>query len=138
MPRSYRFKPNQQTPIVTAKLTGTSRRRAVRLVFDTGAATTQFHTPVLDGLGFSAATGISPTAAYGPAGPTQEGYLLQIKNLEVFGVAFNDLIVAAYDFDHLADSGIDGLLGFDLIQQFHLEMDGPNGVLNFFKLHPLN
>lgn len=132
MPRSYRFKPNQQTPIVTAKLTGISRRRAVRLVFDTGAATTQFHTPILDGLGYSAGAGIAPTAAYGPAGLIQEGYLLEIKNLEVFGVAFDDLVVAAYDFDHLVDSGIDGLLGFDLIRLFHLEMDGPNGLLKVF------
>ena len=42
------------------------------------------------------------------------------------------LPVAVYDFDNLEQHGIDGLLGFDVIKQLHLEMNGPKGELVIF------
>jgi len=61
-----------------------------------------------------------------------EGYALRIKGLQVFNLPFQNQLVAAYDFNNLATEGIDGLLGFDVIKQLHLEMNGPGGELTVF------
>jgi len=42
-------------------------------------------------------------------------------------------LVAAFDFDHLENANIDGLLGFDLIKEFHLELNGPKSELAVFE-----
>lgn len=68
----------------------------------------------------------------GPAGDSKEGYLISLKSLSVFGRSFSELTVGVYDFDNFVQYGIDGLLGWDVIKQFHLEMDGPKGVLKIF------
>lgn len=62
----------------------------------------------------------------------QEGYILRIDELTVLGKTFEQPVVAAYDFDNLESLGIDGLLGFDIIKQMHIELDGPKGVLKVF------
>lgn len=68
----------------------------------------------------------------GPAGDSQAGYVLTIQNLTVLGSNFQNIRVGAFDFDNFALDGIDGLLGFDVIKQLHLEMDGPKGILRVF------
>ena len=102
------------------------------MIFDTGAACTQFNTAVVDILGYSAAQGERIVSAYGPAGPIQNGYTIRIKEIEVLGKKFSTPLIAAYDYDNFAGCGIDGLLGFDLIKEFHLEMNGPQGELTVF------
>jgi len=102
----------------------------VSLNFDTGAAMTQFDTAVIDDLGYSAASdGVQMVSAVGPAGPLQSGYAFHLMGIEVLGKTFEQPLVAAYDFDNYSARGskIGGLLGFDLIKEFHLEMDGPKG-----------
>ena len=51
MSRVYKFHSSEVLPIVTARVFGKHRSKLVRLVFDTGAATTQIHTPIIDVLG---------------------------------------------------------------------------------------
>ncbi len=117
---------------VTVRLIGKKKSKLIRLIFDTGAATTQIHTPVIDFLGYSAADGIQRISAFGPAGPIQEGYCLRVEKLKIFGKDFIQPMISVYDFDNIADSGLHGLLGFDLIRQMDLELKGSKGELIVF------
>jgi hypothetical protein len=56
-------------------------------------------------------------------------YLIRLEKLSVLGLRFRDLLVAVYDFENLGRYQIDGLLGFDVISQLRLELDGPAGLL---------
>ncbi len=132
MSRTYKFHTSEVLPIVTARLFSGYSSKVVRLVFDTGAATTQIHTPVIDALGYCAADGIGTISSYGPAGPIQEGYSLRIEKLKVFGKEFSSPVLSVYDFDNFANSGLHGLLGFDLIRQLDLELRGSKGEVIVF------
>ena len=65
----------------------------------------------------------------GAAGERQEGFLVGIKEFQLFGISFADMDVAAHDFSKFSRYGIDGLLGFDVIKQLRFELDGPEGIL---------
>jgi hypothetical protein len=130
--RCVTFDTSAPLPIVHAKIKGKLRKRPVRLVFDTGAFMTQVTTAVVEELGYSARDGENRIFTYGPSGPIDEGYAVKIGCLELFGKKFGGLIIAAYDFSNLEAQGIDGLLGFDVIKQLHLEMNGPRGELVIF------
>ena len=129
MKRTYRFSRTSNTPLVFAKLVGKGKPINVRLVFDTGAALTQFSTRIIESLGYSARDGIQEAVVSGPTGPLQSGYTLHIEELTVLGKKFSLPLVAAFDFDHLDNANIDGLLGFDLIKEFQLELNGQKGEL---------
>ena len=132
MSRVYKFHSSEVLPVVTARIFSNKKSKLVRLVFDTGAATTQIHTPIIDALGYSAAEGIGRIASYGPAGPIQEGYSLRVQKLRVFGKEFAEPVLSVYDFDNFANSGLHGLLGFDLIRQMDLALKGSKGELIVF------
>lgn len=117
-------------PFVQALAVSPERRQRVRLVFDTGAAVTQFDVKVIEGLGFSARDAFGLAAVRGCTGEAVDGYLVKLKLLSLFGRHFKDVPVLAYDFAH-ADQ-IDGLLGFDLIRTMHLELNGPRGQLRVY------
>ena len=134
MNRAFKFDSAEPLPIVFAKTKGKLRKRPVRLVFDTGAFMTQLSTSVVEELGYSARDGLQQIVALGPSGPLDEGYSLNLSQLEIFGKKFSNLVVAAYDFSNLEKEGIDGLLGFDVIKQLHLEMNGPKGDLIVFEI----
>jgi hypothetical protein len=129
MSRVYKFHSSEVLPIVTARVFGKHRSKLVRLVFDTGAATTQIHTPIIDVLGYGAADGFARMASYGPAGPIQEGYVLKVEKFTVFGKEFIKPALSVYDFDNFVNSGLHGLLGFDIIRQIDLELKGSRGEL---------
>jgi len=50
--RSFQFDPKGRAPIVTALIQGPRRTRKVRLIFDTGAEMTQFHSATMLGIGY--------------------------------------------------------------------------------------
>ena len=127
MRQIFKFDVSEPLPLVVAKITGKRRKRPLRLVFDTGAFMTQITTPVIEELGYTIYDAVNRIAAYGPSGPIDEGYAIQVECLELFGKKINELVVAVYDFSNLEADGIDGLLGFDVIRQLHLEMNGPKG-----------
>jgi hypothetical protein len=85
MTQTFKFNRDKDLPIVVAKIRSNNRTRNARLIFDTGAACTQFNTAVIDFLGYSAAQGEKMVSAYGPAGPMQDGYTIRIKEIEVLG-----------------------------------------------------
>lgn len=132
MSKQFIFDRSEPLPLVFAKVKGKLRKRPVRLVFDTGAFMTQITTSVIEELGLSARDGVSRISTYGPSGPIDDGYAVEIEHLELFGKKFESLVVAVYDFSNLEADGIDGLLGFDVIKQLHLEMNGPKGELIIF------
>jgi len=127
--REFRFRRDDEFPIVRVRITGPRKRGTLRMVFDTGAGTTQVHTSMMEKYGFSAAMASQAISAHGPAGQIQEGYLVVAPKIEVFGKEFLDTPIGVYDFDHFEQIGLHGLLGWDVIRQLRLEMDGPEGIL---------
>lgn len=132
MSKVFAFDKSEPLPLVFAKIKGRLRKRPIRLVFDTGAFMTQITTSVVEELGYTARDGIKPIFVYGPSGPLDEGYALEIEQMELFGKKLQKLVIGTFDFDNLEKDGIDGLLGFDVIKQLHLEMNGPKGELIVF------
>ena len=126
------FDRTQDIPIVEALIKGPRSSQRVRLVFDTGSAVTQLDTGMIEDIGYSAADAEMIVRVEGATGEPQEGYLVPVKSLVLFGIQFPTHQVAVYDFDNFAKHGIDGLLGFDVIKQLHLEMIGPEGSLKIF------
>lgn len=132
MTTRFRLNTNQSVPQVYARIRGQNGSQRIRLVFDTGAFMTQIATSVLEELGYSARDGIRRITAYGPSGPIDEGYSVESAGLEVLNMQFKKMEIAVYDFNNLEAEGIAGLLGFDVIKQLHLEMNGPKGELIIF------
>jgi hypothetical protein len=130
--KKFRFDPDQDIPLVSARLRGPRGSKVVRLVLDTGCGLTQINTPMVEAIGYSAADASQIVTTVGPAGPMQTGYSIGLGSLEVLGRLFADVRVAAYDMDNSLGLSVDGLLGFDLIKKFHLEMNGPSGELVIF------
>ena len=130
--RTIKFQTSQEIPIIDAKILGPLGSRNVRLVFDTGAGFTQIDTALMEELGYSACNSTEIIRVQGPAGDFQEGYIISIDGIRIFGQQFENISVGVYDFDNFDKYGIDGLLGFDLIKQLHLEMNGPKGILKIF------
>ena len=131
--REFHFDPYEWTPIIKAILVGPKCPKQVRLVFDTGAALTQFHTQVIRTVGFTTADKVGEAVMTG-AGPEDEqvGFMVRTPKFFAVGKRFEDLQIASFDLPALAKAGIDGLLGFDVISKLHLEMDGPRGILKVF------
>ena len=65
-------------------------------------------------------------------GLVEKSYVVEIERLEVLGKTFESIEVAASDFRTWADDGIDGLLGWEIIRQLHVEMDGPHGLFKIY------
>ena len=130
--QTIKFNTGQDIPIVRASIHGPNGFIKVKLVFDTGNGITSIHTPLIEDIGYSAIDGIRELVVRGPVGDKQTGYIVPVKSLSLFGLRFDEVPIGVYDFDNFDRYGIDGLLGFDLIKQMHLQMNGPEGLLNFF------
>jgi hypothetical protein len=130
--REYQIATLYGLPFLDVVVSGPKRSRRLRLIFDTGAALTQVHTVTLVSLGYSFVGRAPDLSLRGVTGPAEDGYSLAATRLFVMGRRFENLPLAAFDFSQWVKEGIDGLLGFDVIQQFHVEMDGPGGNLKVF------
>ena len=131
--RAISFDRDVTIPVIDGSIQGPRRLHKVRLVFDTGCGLTQINTDVIESIGYSAVNGEQPIAITGATGETQQGYSVKITSLSFFGLRFEHVLVGVIDFDHLSRQRIDGLLGFDVIKQLHIELDGPNGKLIILK-----
>jgi hypothetical protein len=127
-----KLRPKAKVPFPSEAKQGPNGTRQVQLVFDTGAALTQFHTPIIESVGYSAHDGLRPSNMVGPSGPKQPGYIVPLQKFAIFGCQFQKAPVGVFDFENFSEEGIDGLLGFDIIKEFHLEMNGPKGELIVF------
>ena len=116
-------------PTVTAVISGPKRGRQINLLFDTGAAVTQVHIGTLVSVGFSFQGRQPDVSLRGVTGPVEDGFSLQAPRLFFLGRMFQETTIAAFDLGEWAEEGIDGLLGWDLIQTFDLQICGPAQVL---------
>ena len=130
--RTFRFNPTSRSPIVIALITGPKGTRKVRLIFDTGSEVTQFHAETMRKLGYSSSDAIGKSRVMGSGGVESEGYITVLERLFVLGSKAETVQVGVYDMQFLQSQRIDGLLGWDVIRAFHLEMDGPAGILKIF------
>ena len=74
-----------------------NKHRKVGLVFDTGSAITQVDTEFIDGIGYSARDAVHVSGVQGAVGGVQEGYVVRLAKLSVFGIDFQNLPVLVYD-----------------------------------------
>ncbi len=130
--RVIQFDQTQAIPVVDLQIFGPNKHRKVGLVFDTGSAITQVDTEFIERIGYSARDAEHVSGVQGAVGGVQEGYVVRLAKLSVFGIDFQNLPVLVYDFDNFKEQGIDGLLGWDVIKQLHLELDGAAGILKVF------
>ena len=118
-------------PIVKVILGGVQKKTARgALVFDTGSAVTQIDVELIETLGYSARDAVGTSTVKGATGEAVQGYLLPMSSLFLFGIQFRDVMVLTYDFKNFP--GVDGLLGWNIIQTLHLEMHGRQGWLKIF------
>lgn len=130
--RSYGIRSAFGLPLVSAVIVGPTGASRVELVFDSGAVLTQLHLGTLESLGFQFKRRKPDLKMKGVSGNPQEGYSCQAKRFHLLGRRHDELLIGAFNFADWAEHGIDGLLGWDLIQKMHLEMDGPRGSLKIF------
>lgn len=130
--REYKFDPAAELPLVHALLKGPKGQVRVTLVFDSGCALTQVHNQILDAIGCSSTPNSPSVTISGVTGEGDPGYIVAVKSLHTLGSRFDAAEIAAVDFGKWAHSGIEGLLGWDIIRQFHFDMDGPKGILRIF------
>lgn len=121
----YRFNRSSEIPIVTARISGPRSSRLLRLVFDTGAGISQIDEVAAEAIGFSNEFSIGDVRVKGAAGVVQNGYKLKIPKIEVFSRGVRNATIAVFDYSGWNKYRIDGVLGFDLIKNFHIEMNGP-------------
>jgi hypothetical protein len=127
--REYKIEKICGIPAVKTVIGGPKGARAITLLFDTGAASTQFHTSTLQSVGYVFHNRHPDASVYGVTGQKEDGYTLTLASLYVLGVRFQNILVASFKLDRLYEDGIDGLLGFDVISKFHLDMNGPENIL---------
>ena len=118
--------------MISAVIVGPKGATKIELVFDSGAAITQVHIGTLKAIGFSFTDKIPDLQVRGVTGHPEDDFSCVVERLHLLGIKHRQVPIAAFDFSDWAESGIDGLLGWDLIQKMHFEMDGPEGGLKIF------
>jgi hypothetical protein len=119
-------------PVITAVVAGPKYSKRIQLIFDSGAVSTQIHIGTLKSIGFDFHDRTPDTSIKGVTGPAERGFLVQTSRFFILGRRFQNQTLSAFDFNDWVKEGIDGLLGWDLIQQFHFEVDGPHSALIVF------
>ncbi len=132
MIREFSFDPASPTPLVTVILTGIKGAYKLRLLLDTGAYRTQIHQGSMIPLGYTENRKVRDAFAVGVGGARERGYEVIVPRLFVLGTRFEEMKISVFNMNYLDEEGIDGLLGWDVIRQLHLEMDGPQGILKMF------
>ena len=130
--REYQFDPAAELPLVHALLTGPKGQVRATLVFDSGCGLPQVHNPILETIGCSGGPTAKSVTISGVTGDGDPAFIVPVKSLHTLGSRFDRAEIAGVDFSKWAHSGIEGLLGWDIIRQFHFDMDGPKGILRVF------
>ncbi len=128
--REVIFDTAQEVPEINVVIQGPRQKVQPRVIFDTGSGLTQIDIQLIETIGYSAKNAIRLCSVQGVTEHTIEGYVVTVKELQLFGLRFKDIPVLTYDFD--AHPTLDGLLGFDIIKKLHIEMNGPKGLLKVF------
>jgi len=128
--RTVKINRSQEVPEVKVLIAGPRSRQRVNLIFDTGAACTQIDTGLIEDIGYSISDALQTIKVLGSTGAAQEGYIIQVDFISFLGKKIEQPHVGVYDFENFP--GVDGLLGWDVISQLHIEMIGPEGILKIF------
>ena len=130
--KTYKITTAFGLPMVSAVIVGPRGATRVELVFDSGAAATQLHIGTLTGVGFSFAGRTPDAEMRGVTGRPEPGFTFSADRLHLLGKRYDQCRLCAFDFAEWAEEGIDGLLGWDLIEKLHFEVDGPRKTLKIF------
>ena len=128
--RTIKIDQSQDVPEIKALIAGPRSQQRVNLIFDTGAACTQIDTGLIEDVGYSVSDATEVMRVLGATGAAQEGYIVEVQSISFLGKKVENARVGVYDFDNFP--GVDGLLGWDVIQQLHVELNGPEGILKVF------
>ena len=119
------FDPKQRAIIVPVQVQGPLGVAKLQCLLDTGTTTTIIDTAALDQIGYSARMGKSRSRLV--ALGTQEGYRLDVAQLDTMGFTAAPCEVLCHDF--IETLGIDGLVGMDLLEGRVVLIDGVRGIL---------
>ena len=128
----YRIQTLLSLPVVPVVVVGPKGARRIQLVFDSGAANTQVHIGTLRAAGFDYRSREPDISTKGVTGGPERGFSTQLSRIHVLGKHYDQRQVGAFDFSDWVKDGIDGLLGWDLIEKLHFEVDGPRKILKVF------
>ena len=98
---------------------------SARLIVDTGADRTMISPRALAAAGVSISRAVATGRIVGVTGSDQVPYVL-VDSLEVAGMRVGRMPVAAYDATGMEG---DGLLGRDVLDQFHVAIDSARGLV---------
>ena len=130
--KTHRIRTLLHLPVVPVVVVGPKTARRVELIFDSGAATTQIHIGTLKAIGFDYSKRQPDISMQGVTGAPEGGFSTQLPRLHMLGKRYDQSEIGAFDFSRWINDGIDGLLGWDLIEKLHFEVDGPHKVLKIF------
>jgi len=118
--------------MVSAVIIGKMGAARVELIFDSGCAKTQFHIPVLKSVGYSFENRKSNAKARGITGTIENGYEMVLKRFHLLSKTYRQPTVFAFDLSNWAKDGIDGLLGWDIIQKMDFEVLGIRKIIKVY------
>lgn len=132
MTREYCFDPDAPWPVVRGVISGPKGALSIRLVLDSGAHRTQLNRGTMTALGFREEEKTRAAFSVGVGGARERGFEVLVPRFFVLGRKFVETPVSVFEMSYLASDRVDGLLGWDLIRQFHFELIGPAGILKVF------
>jgi clan AA aspartic protease (TIGR02281 family) len=113
-----RFATDGELLVIRGRLTAPRGTSIGRFVLDTGAVFTTLTPELADLVGYSARDATRRTRVRTAVG-SEEGYLLEVANLVVLGLARSRFPVHVFDLGH---DDIDGLLGLNFLSELNYEI----------------
>ena len=83
-------------------------------------------------LGFREEEKTRAAFSVGVGGARERGFEVLVPRFFVLGRKFVETPISVFEMSYLESDRVDGLLGWDLIRQFHFELNGPAGILKVF------
>ncbi len=127
--REYRFDPSGELPVIRVALRGSKSEKKATCVLDTGCSFTQVHFEILEMIGCGQDRRLKDVTIAGVTGESDSAFVSSVDSMKLFGNRLERVEIAGVDFSKWAKSDIEGLIGWDIIRAFHLEMIGPEGIL---------
>lgn len=87
------------------------------------------HYEILEIIGCGKDKRIRNVKIAGVSGDGESAFVSSVDCLKLFGSCIEPVEIAGVDFSKWAKADIEGLIGWDLIRTFHLDMNGPEGIL---------
>jgi len=126
------FDPLGDAPDISAVIRSPKGTRKIQLILDAGSERTQLDRRTMQRLGYTEESTTRNVKARGVGGAEENGYMVRVPRIAFLGSVAENVEIAVFDMDYLGDKNMDGLLGWDFVRQFHLEMLGPEGILRVF------